>query len=201
MIWEKAMLYSTTSSWKRSARRRWRWWPCWWRGIIQNICWRLRGCLSADSLSNIPPWWDFIYDNSLPWLGPIWGLWHKLHAKFSTQERVDQFTEARKKDFGFFLKLNPLPGLCVHPLQCQGLFPSNGKWNSPNRKENLSVQDHRCLAPNDIANLWKTVNRIRIIMGEFVGLISNIATGFQKFHFGMRSINFTVVYFYLKYEK
>ena len=31
MIWEKAMLCSTTSSWKRSARRRWRWWPCWWR--------------------------------------------------------------------------------------------------------------------------------------------------------------------------
>ena len=109
----------------------------------------------------------FDWSISLPWLGPIWGLWHKLHAKFSIQERVDQFTEARKKDFGFFLKLNPLPGLCVHPLQCQGLFPSNGKWNSPNRKENLSVQDHRCLAPNDIANLWKTVNRIRIIMGEF----------------------------------
>ena len=66
-------------------------------GGVQNICWHLRGWLSADSLSNTPLFWDFIYDNSLLWLGPIWGLWHKLHAKFSTQERVDQFTEARKR--------------------------------------------------------------------------------------------------------
>ena len=102
-------------------------------GGVQNICWHLRGWLSADSLSNTPLFWDFIYDNSLLWLGPIWGLWHKLHAKFPTQERVDQFTEARKK-FGFFLKLNPLPGLRDHPLQCQGLFPSNRKWYSLNRK-------------------------------------------------------------------
>ena len=49
----------------------------------------------------------------------------------------------------------------------------------------------------------KTVMRVDRHGSQYnnLGSISNFATGFQKFHFGMRSINFTVVYFYLKYEK
>ena len=128
-------------------------------GGVQNICWHLKGWLSADSLSNTPLLWDFIYDNSLQ--SEDFGT--SFTPSFQLR-RGSTNSLRREKDFGFFLKLNPLPGLRDHPLQCQGLLPPNLNWNSLNTKENLSVQG---LAPIDIANLWKAVNRIRIIMGEF----------------------------------
>ena len=49
--------------------------------------------------------------------------------------------------------------------------------------------------------LRKMLQMCFIITIRDAGSISNFATGFQKFHFCRRCNDFTVVWFYLKYEK
>ena len=49
--------------------------------------------------------------------------------------------------------------------------------------------------------LYMVIGMVIIGHRSSEGLISNFATGFQKFYCGMRSIDFTIVYLYLKYEK